>query len=409
MNMEFESSSLRIYHPETDVDYTSGFGSFDLFPYHFEPVPRYVYAQSFDPMQDQSEDNEVPGNAFPFFRLPLKIRDYIYRILLIRLYPGRHCDLHPDAIGEGIRFKIGDGRYRTHYPEVHYPIFVAGSPSTRNIDQRGNQGEPPRQVDLLSIYQAIESSVEGQEPSGWSSSREVATQLLELPDDQDSDLDGSHGSESNSSNSHFSVASDPWQPVECSDEVHENTYMLDDCMCEYRTPSDYRFIRNLSQVSPKMTRELGALLWHNATLEFEDAEVAFLFAKQRPATLMCIRGIIVHVKCHGDAFDTLTPLLSGALDLVTELRFLTIRLSTVLTVRQPSSKWVHNYAAARERVKEWKTIFFRLNVREGFDVRVERYLYPWEETIEESDIVLLEGELRALWNPFVLHQQEVDI
>ncbi|KAH9205652.1 hypothetical protein DL95DRAFT_451121 [Leptodontidium sp. 2 PMI_412] len=407
-----------------EADYTLGFGSFDFFPYDFDPCPRYVQAQMHSDLRPISGDTR-PW-SFPFMKLPLGIRNEIYKILLARLYGGRHDDLHKDAVGSGIVFRISDGQYHPGYPEVHYDLSITGNPCERNVEQSGEPSDPLRLVDVFATYEAMQNNAGGdiQEPKGWIASRPTSAQLLELSESTGEDVETSEDDSEDDSDDLVQPPTENYQhrqPVEvtiaramdpepeCSDEVHDSSWRLDDCNCYYRTPADYDFVRDLSQVSPHFTRELGACLWENATLDFLDPAAFFLFFKTRPAIVPYIGGVVLNIQCHGDLYDILTPVLAGICDFASKylkLRSFTVRLSTILTVLE-GSRSSYAYQFADSRINEWKEIFRNLKIERQFDVRLDRH-YPWVDILGESEIERLEQKIRDLWLPDSVRQQEAE-
>ncbi|KAK3985259.1 hypothetical protein QBC44DRAFT_385008 [Cladorrhinum sp. PSN332] len=136
------------------VDYTQGFGSFDFFPRAFPDfVPRYVSSQQRIPPKTTTSSTQI--KPFPFMSLPPEIRRQIYRILLARLFPGRHLHLHKDAIGNGIRFVLNDTPYSPGRVEVDYGLRVAGRPEDRTVDDRASTDDIFYRRHVLETYKAI--------------------------------------------------------------------------------------------------------------------------------------------------------------------------------------------------------------------------------------------------------------
>lgn len=57
-------------------------------------------------------------------------------------------------------------------------------------------------------------------------------------------------------------------------------------------------IRNLSLTSAQIALELGEVLWSKATVHFESPKCFLAFARDRPATLPLIHGIVVDLNIH---------------------------------------------------------------------------------------------------------------
>jgi hypothetical protein len=105
------------------------------------------------------------------------------------------------------------------------------------------------------------------------------------------------------------------------------------CPCLFKPPAAFLDIINLSQVSPQITRELGECLWENATVRFDDPGTFLMFARERPATLPFIRGIVLGLDCSAQSPDlnTDTDELAAMLGFVSEqldLRFFDVELRT---------------------------------------------------------------------------------
>jgi hypothetical protein len=357
-------------------------------------------------------------------RLPLEIRYKIYKILIVRLYGGRNQDLHELALGNGIRFKVSDGDYDCAFPEIDFDLVVTGIPDQRNINSNGGPHDV-NPVNLFEIYGAVrdDTASDLQVPSGWTASIVTSTKLQDISEDSAENA----SDESSDDDEEMKQCSEDgvglWRPAcgvrvdramdpdpDCLDERHDKTAFLDDCTCSYRQREDYDVIRRLSHVSSQITQELGACLWENATGDFEDPEVFFLFIRERPAVLRHIKGLVLNVQCYADPFDTLTSNLIEICDFVSktlDLRFCTIRLFTSLT-SELRFQFGNTHFLANEKVKEWKAAFQSLNIREKFDLRLDR---QWGSAtygeIGSDDIGRLQQTLLDLWLPDCLRQREM--
>lgn len=119
-------------------------------------------------------------------------------------------------------------------------------------------------------------------------------------------------------------------------ETYTSKPMLEDCGCQYRPRADYEAVRILSQISKQFTRELGRVLWQNATVEFEEPHAFFLFFRERPAVLRLVKHVVLHLHCYGNSLDDSTPVVGAICDFMStemDLRFLTIRLTPVFPIR----------------------------------------------------------------------------
>ncbi|KAK1757035.1 hypothetical protein QBC47DRAFT_412378 [Echria macrotheca] len=164
---------------------------------------------------------------------------------------------------------------------------------------------------------------------------------------------------------------------------------IDKCTCRYRTPLDYQIARDLSQVSRKFTAEMGSVLWTNATIEVFDPAVFGLFAHTRPAAFELVRGVVLHMACFGDSYDTEVATVREVCDAFNRraergraLRFFTVVLSAKrLAVpdygaytaegHDSGSEGANFEAAAELRTAELATVFRGLQMAPGASFQVK--------------------------------------
>jgi hypothetical protein len=189
-------------------------------------------------------------------RLPLEIRIKVYKILLSRMYPGRHIHLHENAVGYGARFRINDSPYVPGWLEMDYDVRVTGNPEDRNVDQQASTFDNPGRVNLLDIYKAIQNDPGDQirVPSSWIATRDCQqpphigpeTISEEMSADKtDSDIETDEDTVS------LPYDVNPFRIVDvavkrfmdpdsaCDPERYDINYLVDYYVYDYRMPDDY--------------------------------------------------------------------------------------------------------------------------------------------------------------------------
>ena len=211
---------------------------------------------------------------------------------------------------------------------------------------------------------------------------------------------------------------------------HEEDFVgdIDDCMCYYRTPNDYRAVSELSRVSSQFTAELGSVLWANATIEILEPAVFGVLARTRPAALGFVASVVLHLACYGDFCDTQVEMVRGVCDFfnasVTEnprsrkLRSFTVVLSmtkptgggtTSTGTSMGTDDAVYSFGATAEaRMAELAVVFRTLEMADGasFHVRFGRGLPPAFPTWNDQgtrDLRAVMGritvDIREAWMP----------
>jgi hypothetical protein len=344
-------------------------------------------------------------------RLPLEIRRMIYKICIGRIYGGHDQDLLELALGNGIWINVSDGEYDSAFPAIDFGLVVAGIPDRRSLDPNGG----PDDLDPVDLFEAYRAA-QGHRAGGLRVPAWPTEESAEDPSDESSDEDEEMAECSECSEDgagRRQPAYEIWVDramyldPDCSGEWCE---ILETCTCTYRRRGDYDAIRHLSQVSRQVTRELGECVWENATVDFEDPEVFFLFVRERAAAVRYIRGLVLNVQCHADPFDTLTCNLVEICDFASQaldLRFCTVRLFTSLTMElglQPGKP----HLLAHAKVEEWKAAFRRLRVRERFDVRVEpQWVSDTYGEMGSREVGRVRQMLLGLWLPDCLRQRDM--
>jgi hypothetical protein len=147
-----------------------------------------------------------------------------------------------------------------------------------------------------------------------------------------------------------------------------------------RTHADYEAIRVLSQVPRQFARELGHVLWQNATVEFEEPHAFFLLFKERPAVLPLVKHVILHLDFYSRSLDERTPFVRSICEFVSErmtLRSFSVQAhfdelyGTREQSLEASGEYAHEEDVERFRRKEasWKAWLARFR----YDVRAETY------------------------------------
>lgn len=277
-------------------------------------------------------------------RLPLEIRYMIYRILLARLFPGRHLHLPRSAITGGVRFVVNDSPYSPSRPEgdCFYDLRVLGRPGDRTLVEDDsistNDDLSLRSSGFLFLSDRSEEEGSSCCSGSVSSSEEADVKYDEYDTDGEirprpiSNMDSIallHQNAAAAVSVTIPRVMDP--DPECNPRWHEPDYDfylfedpagpypheenlvgdMDDCKCYYRSPDDYRAISELSRVSPRFTAELGSVLWADATIEILEPAVFGALVCTRPAALDFVTGVVLHLAFYGDFCDTQVEVVRG--------------------------------------------------------------------------------------------------
>jgi hypothetical protein len=181
------------------------------------------------------------------------------------------------------------------------------------------------------------------------------------------------------------------------------------------------------------------MLWANATIEILDPAVFGVLAHTRPAALELVRGVVLHVACFGDCFDTEVGAVRDVCDYFNrlaatddvagggkKLRFFTVVLSMdklppagTTTSEEPDDGGgaLHNSAAAAARIEELATMFRGLDLEDGasFHIRFGRGLplkFPSrsdpDQGARDLQAVLkhISGNVREAWMPTCIRAKE---
>jgi hypothetical protein len=137
----------------------------------------------------------------------------------------------------------------------------------------------------------------------------------------------------------------------------------------------YKTVHPLSRVSRQFTEELGRVLWHNATVEFEEAHTFFLFLKERPAVIPLIRHVVLNLtgaSRDAGAWHDTTPVLEAICDFISarmDLSFLTLRLHTFIPDRGRRESAEPQWPTLHTVTVEWSRIFRQVKTR-GFNIQL---------------------------------------
>jgi hypothetical protein len=198
------------------------------------------------------------------------------------------------------------------------------------------------------------------------------------------------------------------------------------CPCIHAPPAPFLDIISLSQVSRQITRELGECLWESATVKFEDPGTFLTFARERPAALPFIRGIVLELDCSPESrnLNTDTTELEAMLSFVSEnmdLRFFDVELRVLLFrdgsigPESPLPNLMGSTAVA------WTPLFRALRRADAFDVRVlelgelsstmppHKNPNPWingRQALLPQPLADLARTVLGLWMPDCLGEKE---
>ncbi|KAK3389439.1 hypothetical protein B0H63DRAFT_518666 [Podospora didyma] len=362
-------------------------------------------------------------------RLPLEIRYKVYRLLLGRLFPGRHLHLHQSAVSDGVRFLIDDPPHSPGLMEVDYDLSVTGRPEDRIVDAptttpqvSSGPSDTLYRQDMLGVNEEdsemefstglgdcwirkrppspgawdSEPSEEDVSESSNSDVQDAPSDLYELhlhpvsvSIDRAMDPDPKCNPCWHELNADYLLddgANGPLQEESDEDggERYEG-YDIDDCTCEYREPDDYQAVLNLSRVSRQFTAELGTVLWTNATIEILEPAVFGVLAQKRLVALRSVKSVVLHVSCFGDFSDTPVDAVREVCEFFLantggKLRTLSVVLSimdfqsngsgtgarTSAGTIINSRDLVHSYSSAAEaRLEELGAVFRALEMAEG--------------------------------------------
>jgi len=389
------------------VDYTQGFGPFWFLPRDPKPIRR-------------SRQTET---KFPLLELPLEIRRMIYRCLLDELVIAV-----PDFTMEPLRLRFmvkevedpSDGYDPAHCHERSIPpLFIQEAPDQRTRQPDINNGVNTEILDVLGVYRSIADPSYPQ-TAGTPTPAQQPELYSEIQ---------SMGAEPESDEAEFSDAEDSDASSWCSDEAevvshqrwrhkaqmnNSGPFTSDSDMgrddeyetgssqantCGYAVPTTFRVtttvdaspkstrpshqsirskaraaVRILSLTSAQIACELGEVLWANATVHFESPNGFLAFARDRPAALPLIHGIVLELDMDdGDwLLDDTTPSLVVMGRIVSENCRLRLCIHTNRTLALYSySKgrdWDNNtidehkapFAAAMKGSTKWRALMDQL-------------------------------------------------
>ncbi|EEH41946.2 hypothetical protein PAAG_03867 [Paracoccidioides lutzii Pb01] len=380
------------------------------------------------PMPKRSNQIRARPSTFPLMRLPLEIRENIYRFLLEPLSGSCYEDL-PEMAGEnGIRFRIS---------EAAFSCFCHEQDFTHSTNQP-NGHIPGEMEDLFELYKAIregtadDAEIQRGEELRLTERFETNFELdLEEVESGSTSGDDDHDSDSEVDEGYFDDI------VNCENKLPRHTrgirgecrpvYELQvyrghktDTYPRYSSPSqrttphhkyicwefrtlEFLFLRRLFHVSHQFTREIARCLWKNAILNFEDPECFFSFIADRYAILGFIKCIELHLQFYDDWFDTSSETVVAICQFVSEfmhMRYIKIHFGTERSCLEK--------VITGERLERWKTAFNELKVTQGFELSV--YNCPVSVPHKKMGTALcssgdMKKKLEDLWRPAVLAKQ----
>src|SRR3569833_69156 len=348
-------------------------------------------------------------------KLPPEIRRQIYGHLLRNGVHWQHTGDVFDCGDTEDRFqcRLSDSDYSAatrDRAEARFAVHVEDEPSNRNLDATQPLRSRPRRVNIMELYEAIQNAPPDSrpqvEPPGYANS-EARSQFLETidldrldeesPSTSDSESDTDDEEPNAPAYIRRTYAIELALPARLlpgckSTGGHDTVPAWDEqgllywkgrakrkgCSCLGLMRDEYDWIRLLGQVSRHFTYELGSFLWTSATLHVDEPEVFLDFFVDRPALVPLVRRIVLHTRCYGDAFDTLTTTLREICEFVSanmEISSFVVCLDTVLGVEERGPGDM--FATTREEAKAlicgpWADIFRDLRVDVSFKLLLQR-------------------------------------
>ncbi|KAK0741321.1 hypothetical protein B0T18DRAFT_419912 [Schizothecium vesticola] len=313
------------------ADYTQGFGSFWFHRQDPEPIHK-------------SHKKRI---KFPFLRLPLEIRRMIYRCLVDGLaIAGPDITIEAPRPDAGLRFRVKEDEDPSDsYDPAHRherpipPLYVQEAPDQRTRQLSINNGVDTEILDVLGVYrsiadpsypQAAGTPTAAQQPQLYfeirSMDADAESDEAEFSDAEDSDASSwcsdeaevvshqrwRHNAQTNSSGPFISDSdmdmdgeydTGPSQANTGCSRVLTTLRVTTAIDASPESASFYKSkegkvraaVRNLSLTSTEIARELGEVLWAKATVRFESPSCFLAFARDRPAALPFIHGIVVEL------------------------------------------------------------------------------------------------------------------
>ncbi|GAB1314737.1 hypothetical protein MFIFM68171_04947 [Madurella fahalii] len=371
-------------------DISQGFGTFNFFPGPY-PKCEFFLPSEYPPRGMGERGRDV---NFPFMRLPLDIRREIYRYFVDPLLGSGEDHLDAPQLRNGVRFRQVESDWNLN-PRAPNRSLKYGSfdPPPRqqhnaNMDAPTHNGQQignPYADHLINVYRMAQLTVDAEDKEELEKGILYLEELrlrpprcltvinTDAPHPQCC-VHTFHPPGRKDTPPHCFCSELTTYPLEMVIRCRHRDTCFKSCSSVLAKWKDLDYLDSLARVDPQITRELGEVLWENASVELECPELLADFVAERPAAVPLLRGILLNLELNGDpAQDTRTEALAEMLDFVSThcsiLSFGVMMWSSYEALLFPGT-------SPRAKLVEWAPLFRSLRTS-TFVVRFIMKRRPW--------------------------------